>query len=428
MQWGLLGPETLTSLRRTRTLGLASAVRHYNERAVPGMGNIWFVRQLYLALLGIAAAEKARHTGLVVSNIEVANAIEALGSWLTLKNNHWQRDSRLRGATKLYGTEDVSFAKLRKRGAYVTQPMRMATIQPLHELGFVTSSSGRFNAYECTDLALEFIDLATKSYRPNNRSVLDNLLVWIQGGNCVDTRPNRMALSSVEFLSKDALDIFRNQIMVYGDGAARRKAAMEWVDDVANADNKVFTWKAQPKQLTDEHWRDLRTGGVFFQLRDAAVYLLDLVEARLGRSSNMTAINIANLNDEKITLCMSQVRQLASKFLDEDYDASPDRLASYFCLECNQDDNAAVIRSLIDRDGHVLRRNGDSIRPGPAFRRDAVEKPEPKRDESNGEEIVWPEGISGRIQSLFYMNADLNGSLDSWIGHVKTELESDDDA
>lgn len=428
MQWGLLGPETLISLRRTRTLGVASAVRHYNELAVPGMGNIWFARQLYQALLGIAAAEKVRHNGLVVSNIEVANAIEALGSWLTLKNNGWQRDSRLRGANKLYGMHDVSFAKLRKRSAYVTQPMRMATVQPLIELGFVTSSSERFNSYQCTDLALEFIDLATKAFNPFRRSVLNNLVMWMQGDDCVKTDESRKALSPLEPLSKDAREILRNQIVAFGNGAERRKAAMEWMDDVANADDDVLTWSKRPVQLTEEHWRDLSTGGVFFQLRDAAVYLLDLVEARLGQSSNMNEINIANLNDEKITNSVSKVRQLASKFLDENYDVSPDRLASHFCLECNQHGNAAVIRSLVDRDGHVLRRIGDSIRPGPAFRGDAVTEPEPKPDESDGVEIVWPEGISGRIQSLFYMNADLNGLLDDWLGRVNTEQETDDEA
>ena len=39
--WGLLGPESLPSARRVRTLGLAAAVRRFNERAVPGIGGVW---------------------------------------------------------------------------------------------------------------------------------------------------------------------------------------------------------------------------------------------------------------------------------------------------------------------------------------------------------------------------------------------------
>ncbi len=33
--WGLLGPEMLNSERRTRTLGLGTAVRKFNDLAVP---------------------------------------------------------------------------------------------------------------------------------------------------------------------------------------------------------------------------------------------------------------------------------------------------------------------------------------------------------------------------------------------------------
>jgi hypothetical protein len=72
--WGLLGPETATSQRRTRTLGLGAAVRSFNDLAVPGLGGAWFGKQLLLAVLGVAVAEKARGHGLRVQNIEVANA------------------------------------------------------------------------------------------------------------------------------------------------------------------------------------------------------------------------------------------------------------------------------------------------------------------------------------------------------------------
>ena len=79
MMWGLLGPEQLGGERRTRTLDLGAAVREYNERAVPGMGGVWYAKQLLLAMLGIALAQKLRERQINVSNITVANAIEALG-------------------------------------------------------------------------------------------------------------------------------------------------------------------------------------------------------------------------------------------------------------------------------------------------------------------------------------------------------------
>ena len=83
--WGLLGPEFLPNARRTRTLGLGASVRRFNDLAVPGLGGVWYGKQLLLATLGVAVAEAARSQGVKVQNIEVANAIEALACWLALK-------------------------------------------------------------------------------------------------------------------------------------------------------------------------------------------------------------------------------------------------------------------------------------------------------------------------------------------------------
>jgi hypothetical protein len=108
--WGLLGPEMLGAARRTRTLGLGATVRAFNDLAVPGLGGAWFGKQLFLAALGVAIAERARNDRKWLRNIEAANAVEALGSWLALNQNGWHRDARLRGATKMRGVSDLSFA------------------------------------------------------------------------------------------------------------------------------------------------------------------------------------------------------------------------------------------------------------------------------------------------------------------------------
>jgi len=63
ISWGLLGPETLASERRTRTLGLGATVRAFNDLAVPGLGGVWFGKELLLATLGVAIAERIRNSG-----------------------------------------------------------------------------------------------------------------------------------------------------------------------------------------------------------------------------------------------------------------------------------------------------------------------------------------------------------------------------
>jgi hypothetical protein len=90
--WGLLGPETLANERRTRTLDLGAAVWTFNDLAVPGLGGVWFGKQLLLATLGVAIGERARNSGQRAQNIEVANAVEAQACWLALDSNGWKRD------------------------------------------------------------------------------------------------------------------------------------------------------------------------------------------------------------------------------------------------------------------------------------------------------------------------------------------------
>lgn len=128
--WGLLGTDNIDLTRRTRTLRLGPVVRRFNELAVPGVGSMRYAKQLYLAALGIAVAEKASSVKRV-RNIEVANAIEAIACLISFEFNNWKRDSRLRGINRLRGKENILFSTARKQDFYVTQPMRMGLVQVL---------------------------------------------------------------------------------------------------------------------------------------------------------------------------------------------------------------------------------------------------------------------------------------------------------
>jgi len=111
--WGLLGPGSLARTRRTRTFGVGSAVRRFNDLAVPGIGGAWFGMQLVLATLDVAVAEKARSQGLPAQNVETANAIEALGCLFAFESNGWKRDPRLRGVNKRQAhAQDLAYSRV----------------------------------------------------------------------------------------------------------------------------------------------------------------------------------------------------------------------------------------------------------------------------------------------------------------------------
>ncbi|HKD05514.1 MAG TPA: hypothetical protein VKB79_06390 [Bryobacteraceae bacterium] len=421
--WGLLGPETLPSERRTRTLGLGTTVRLFNDRAVPGLGGVWFGKQLLLATLGVATAERVRNSGKRAQNIEVANAVEALACWLALDSTGWNRDPRLRGALKLSGKKDLSFATVSKRTFYVTQPMRQATVQPLRALGMVESNGERFNAFRCMNQGEAFIDAACAAFKPHKRSVLDHLVMWARGvhDDVKNSWELRRALSPLEPISENASEFLRERI-VQGGGteASRRRKALEWVETLRDRKGQV-EWTEKPPMLDEPHWRDLHAGALFFAARDAAISLLDEIESHMGNAADRR-MSIDAAPPGAVVEKLESLRSHARAFLDGKYDPSPAGEATAFCSECAEQLDARLLETLLLREGHVLRQRGRDIVPGVAFRgnlaspANAARSPEEDGAEADiGQLIPLPEGISLRVRNLFLLNLDFRRQLDKWL-------------
>lgn len=410
--WSLLGPETLAGERRTRTLGLGAAVRTFNDLAVPGLGGVWFGKQLFLAILGVAVAEQARNEGKRIQNIETANAIEALACWLALNSNGWKPDPRLRGATKMEGKTDLSFATVRKSGFYVIQPMRMATVQPLPALGLVEASSERFNAFRCASLGREFVDAACSDFNPcyYSKRILEHLTGWAKDehNNVKSSNKLQKALSPLVPLSRSAREFLRERLVQgAGDEGQCRRAALAWVDDLHRTSQPSITWENKPANLEDVHWRDLHTGALFFTARDAVIGVLDRLEAHIANQSEQQ-FSLDDPVPGPIAGEMEPLRRQAQAFLDQGHDPSPGELARAFCRECVDSNDANLIANLVRRDDRVLRLRGRAVLPGAAFRGDQTQRPNAARagDEEGAETddphtIAWPAGISYRLRNLF---------------------------
>lgn len=422
MHWGLLGPEELAGARRTRTLGLGAAVRQFNQLAVPGLGGVWFAKQIFLATLGVRIADRLRPSSANVKAIEIANAIEALACWCAFESNGWNSDNRLRGRLKLADKENLTFARLRQPRFYVVQPMRMATVEALVELGFVEPGTQRFNSFRCSQAAMDLIEAATAGHKPSNASVENYLVARGADDAPISNRaPLSQALSPLVVMEPDARSLIRDKLCTgagqNGEGAVRRRNALTWVSSLEP--NSPAGWDKKPVQLAEDHWSDLRLGALFFKARDAAIGVLDAIEAQIAL---LGTPKVSADDAHKFASVRTQLRGLndaARIFLAEDKDPTEGRIATAFCRDCVGADLAAIIRSLVKRDDRVLRLVGNDVRPGAAFSgQPQRELPDEEHDgpgASNAGRVPVPAGISDRIRNLYLLELDLQGRLGEFL-------------
>lgn len=410
--WGLLGPESLSSQRRTRTLGVGASVRLFNDLAVPGLGGVWFGKELLLATLGIVVAEDARSAGAAVRNIEAANAVEALACWLAFQDNKWGRDARLRGNSKLQNKALSSFKTVRQPNFYVTQPMRMATVQALPALGFVEHGTTRFNGFTCSAAGRDFVERACADFLPFKTKVTAHLGKWLTGAtDRIDSPELRKALSPLHALPGQARAILRDRLR---QGDQRRCNALEWVERLTT-EMAAPQWQDRPSCIDAAHWEDLRAGALFFKTRDAAAALLDALEAHMVVKATGEHFSLRDPVPDTVAAAVATLRHAALKFLALGHG---DLEANRFCRDCSDVDEISVLAVLVRRDGQVLRLVGEEVLPGLAFGRGAGPVSDAAEDAevpTGAADIPLPEGVSHRVRNLYLLNLDLHDKLHDWL-------------
>ncbi|MFM0362176.1 hypothetical protein [Paraburkholderia sediminicola] len=436
LTWGLIGPGALPSERRVRTLGVAASVRRFNELAVPGLGGVWFGKQLFLATLGVKVAELATRPKWTVTNIETANAIEALACWLDFNANFWEPDSRRRGVNKMKGKTDLTFRHLREQKFYVTQPMRMSTVEALPALGLVTATGVRFNTFKCSQEGEEFLEAANANWRPHKKTVIEHLKEWASSNDFDKVRTDHLqaALSPTQPLPVRARALLMERL-VRGAGTEttpakqRRQAALAWVESIRAKPETALGWDTRPFEISEpQHWADMRAGALFVVARDAAIAALDALESCMARDGTGQRHALRSPVPAAVETKLTELKRAADDFLRVNH---PDREANEFCIACSSGNSAQVLERLVSLDGRVLRLRGNEVVPGPAFQGVAQASTQPVDDGEQGDDaavavpgIVWPLGLSFRVKNLFLLNADLRGELDQWLNLVPTLEEA----
>lgn len=399
MSWGTLCPEELPSVRRQQDLDLASAVRHFNDRAVPGLGGLWFPMPLVWSVLAVALTEKLG----LKSALPVGNAIEALVMSHVKVVQGAEHKGRIRGSQKLQSVTDPSFKNLSRRGVYVVQPIRMAMVQPLVELGFVTG--GRYSAFR----------LAEAGHQLMRHKVIDEwfkaLDAWARGKTMkADVLKE---LSPLIELPQSIRRLIADRVL-HGKGledvdAQRRRTLAHLVKGPSS--RQLHDAKPPSDQITGSHWTDIRAGAAFMDLRDAALAVLSAIEKELRSQAEKNATSVSLTSKEATEIAEEQLKTLKSVAEQGRslIDAAQEPVSMNFVKECLDTQNNQLVVKLAKRDGSVINWLDDESKliPGPAWTAD------PQRANTTDAYTVATDFAPQlyRLWNLHCLMSELNGNL-----------------
>lgn len=389
MPWGILAPDTIITQRRQQNLGLASAVRHFNDRSVPGLGGMWFPMPILWSVLAVSIAEE-----LGVSALPVGNAVEAL--MMRKATEEGLADRRVRGLRKMQGLKDWSFKNLKRRGTYVVQPIRMAMVQPLVALGFVRGS--RFGAFTIHTAGAQMLNLPVMA---NYRRVL---AAWAHGGSPHGLNKVIEDLSPNAAVPPDVRKLILARLVGGDDPSTSRRRALVALKTGPSAGQLDAV---EPLSgITTDHWTDLRAGVAFMDLRSAALAVLYRLEESLLqlRDANEAAWLPLDEANKTVGEPLAALRQCARQ-LGARIDAADESSSRKFLSEVRDLPDQQLLQKLADRDGTVIRWRDDRIGLGPA----AGEMPSIDADESVNDAEFAPQLF--RLFNLHCLATELYGDV-----------------
>ena len=398
MSWGTLCPEELPSVRRQQDLDLASAVRHFNDRAVPGVGGLWFPMPLVWSVLAVALTEKLR----LKSALPVGNAIEALVMSHAKEVQGAEHKGRIRGSQKLQSVTDPSFKNLSRTGVYVVQPIRMAMVQPLVELGFVTG--GRYGAFR----------LAEAGHQLMRHKAMDGWFKAVEAwahGKTMNAAVLK-ELSPLIELPQSIRKLIADRVL-HGKGVedvdAQRRRALA---NLGHGPSSEQLLNAEPPsgEITESHWADIRAGAAFMDLRDAALAVLSAIEEELRSQVEKNATSVSLTPTEATEISKEQLKTLKSVAEQGRslINAAKESVSMNLVKECLDTQSNQLVVKLAKRDGSVIKWLDDESKliPGPAW----------AADEQRANTTDAPPGATDfapqlyRLRNLHCLMSELNGN------------------
>jgi hypothetical protein len=367
-KWFIPDTEDFASERVTVHLGLNKALRYYRELVAPGIGGVWFVRQLSWAVAGISLAEtviSGRHH----SASKIANAIEALACKLIWHKNNQEQGIRGKRAFVRYPSA-WSFQELSQQRYYVQTTFRQSSVRALSGLG-LANGGARFNTMALQPLGK---DLASRFLGKNGDALRD----WINAKDPFSkpkigdewSGPQRAA----RWLGRLNADYKEKQLVLErlrtNDGSSdsdRRRRLIDVFEDGIDSGLPELKKKLSPQQL-----KEIEASEAFDALLGSGRNLIHKCASSLDGSRWKPVKDL--INDTALDEAIRDLKTQATNFIAKAEDRQRLHLlhedAKGFASDImrKNGDNASILANVISRDSEILIcTDSNRIEQGPLF-------------------------------------------------------------
>lgn len=364
-EWFIPALEDFPVERALLHLGLNRAVRYYRELVVPGIGGVWFVRQLSWAVAGIQLANESNRG---IPAVRIANAIEALACKLMWKDDHDMRGIRGKRAFQRYG-QAYSFRELSHERYYVQVTFRQSSVNALLKLGLAEGVM-RFNSMNLSQLGEDLADAFLKPKVNNADSIKNALCNWISG----DYFPQ--SGKKVEWLGRKIAGVEENEIVAErlladtNDGIAgsqRRRLLIESFGSYKGKDMpRLNDIKSCLKQYQDQI-RQIEAAESFDAMLASSRKLIHECASKIENSQSKPVSDLAKATEAAIGVLKRYAKDYREKAKISE---KSHRDADDFAKLVEDAEDRDVLAGVVKRDGAILScPEGNTIMQGPLFKR-----------------------------------------------------------
>jgi hypothetical protein len=413
--WFSPAPSEVSSSRISLDFNLRAADLFFRELVVPGLGRIWFARQLSWPMAALKLHEElASHGSNAPKPTAICHGLEALACKLEYLVDPQDASRRILGRRAFGRDSDRevwSFPRLRQAINYVRNTHRQAATRAIRVdggLGFARGS--RFDLLEMEPvgraLANAFLE---QRVGQGGTSLRKWLLGWLNGNHEISSVPRTLLEAlSPEHATDNERALVRSRLLGTSESEKRQRLAraVGRAADLPDIEDDVIVRLREAGHLeqANEIVAARAFGAVLDRARDAVAHLTRAVEPARG---GVKLVTLAS--DPALRKSIKNFRWVSNNYINQANTAGVKEATSRsFADAIVAADDSEAIRLLVRRADEVLWLADGSVVRGPLFR--IVDGSDETRDLEDGAESIEPDrtGRTFRIANLHSLLRDVD--------------------